>query len=87
MTSVIGDFQPIYMYIKDHNRNRRSTYFEIPDILVFEKYIDNPLSPKTKEYRIYYYSGAITESILLNVYKREFVLKIVYSVGAKFNHL
>ena len=87
MTSVIGDFKPIYMYIKDQIRNRRSTYFGSPDILVFEKYIDNPLSPKTKEYRIYYYSGAITESILLNVYKRESALKSVYGVGAKFNHL
>ena len=77
----------MYIPLKDQIRNRRSTYFGSPDILVFEKYIDNPLSPKTKEYRIYYYSGAITESILLNVYKREFVLKIVYSVGAKFNHL
>ena len=72
MTSVIGDFQPIYMYIKDHNRNRRSTYFGIPDILVFEKYIGYPLSPKTKEYRNYYNSGAITESLLLNVYKKEY---------------
>ena len=87
MTSVIGDFQPISIVVPVRGCFSRSTYFGIPDILVFEKYIGYPLSPKTKEYRIYYNSGAITESILLNVYKRESALKSVYSVGAKFNHL
>ena len=72
MNSVIDYFQPSDIPLKDQIGNRRSRYFGSLDILVFEKFIDNPLSPKTKEYRIYYYSGAITESILLNVYKREY---------------
>ena len=61
LISGIGEFQPIYIYITVRGCFSRSTYFGIPDILVFEKYIGYPLSPKTKEYRNNYNSGAIPE--------------------------
>ena len=87
LISGIGKFQPIYIYIKP-----LSTYFGIPDILVFEKYIGYPLSPKTKEYRNYYKSGAIPEiwnsnPIQYNLYSTNLISDKVAMIRHRQVHL
>ena len=66
LISGIREFQPTYIYQTVRGYFSLSTYFGIPDILVFEKYIGCPLRPKKVPNRILLQLRGITGSDVID---------------------